>query len=59
MHRLRKNGKRILFFLFLLYFAALIVPYIPHKKVVGGFPEIFSGQRVLREADRRGAGSLY
>ena len=41
MHRLRKNGKRILLFLFLLYFAALIVPYIPHKKVSEDFRKSF------------------
>ena len=41
MHRLRKNGKRILLFLLLLYFAALIVPYIPHKKVSEDFRKSF------------------
>ena len=34
--------KRILLFLFLLYLAALIVPYIPHKKVSDSFRKSFS-----------------
>ncbi len=42
MHRIRKNGKWVLIFLLLLYFAALIVPYIPHKKVSEDYRKSFS-----------------
>ena len=49
--------KRILLVILLLYIAALVVPYIPHKKVSETFQKHF--QDVLSGADRNGAGGIY
>lgn len=35
--------KRIFFFLLLLYIGALIIPYVPHKKVSDSYKENFAG----------------
>lgn len=36
--------KRIFFFLLLLYIGALIIPYVPHKKVSDSYKENFAGR---------------
>ena len=42
------SWKQILLFILLLYFGALIIPYIPHKKVSGSFQKNF-GSRTFYE----------
>ena len=51
--------KRILLVILLLYIAALVVPYIPHKKVSETFQKHFQTRTFYQEQTGNGAGGIY